>query len=124
MRAFILAVVLWAVAVPGVALAQNDPFGPLPQPAPQQPVQPSPSPSQPTNGSNDGLQGWQEALIFGGGGILLLGIGWAILADARRRAPTSEEELHGPKHDAHRQQRKAQARAKARRAKASRKRNR
>lgn len=115
-----IALLVVVAGLPSSALAQSDPFGPTPTPLAQQQ---QPAPTSPSS-DDDGLSTRQTALIVLGGAILLFGIGWVILSDAKHRAPTSEEELHGPKHDAHHQARKAQARAKAKRARASRKRNR
>lgn len=83
-----------------------------------------------TSGQTDGgLATWQEALIFSAGLILLGGIAFAIVADARSRAG---DERHGPVAEAagaggghrHKQQSKQRARAKARAARAQRRRNR
>jgi hypothetical protein len=73
------------------------------------------------------LAGWQTALIFAAAAFLLLGIAWAIVADARQRAPTDESESHREarvRSEEDRHRRKARARARAKRARASRKRNR
>ncbi|HEU4976661.1 MAG TPA: hypothetical protein VFT50_16325 [Baekduia sp.] len=116
-----------ALAAPAAASAQSSsPFAPLP------PAQPStPAPSAPVNaGAQDGggLKGWQELLIVAAGGILLVGIGYAIVGDARRAAPVEEPtaELAASRakreEDAHR--RKQRARAASKRARAARKRNR
>ena len=80
-----------ALAVP--AVAQDNPLGPLPTPAPAPPetVVVAPDPN-----GGDGLDGWQQALIFGGGLVLLGGIAYAIISDARRRAPVSEKEAGHP----------------------------
>lgn len=113
-RAAVLAVLTLAVA-PAAARAQ---FAPLPQ-AQQQ--------TQPTvvvpadNDSSGGLETWQEYLIFGAGLILLAGIGWAIVTDARSRAPVREGETHrlggrGKPRRSEREKQRARARAKAARA--------
>jgi hypothetical protein len=89
----------------------------------------APPPQTDTTGGG-GLKTWQEVLIFGAGLVLLLGIGFAIVGDARdraarlgRRRGEPETAGAGVPHK-HRQQAKQQARAKARAAKAQRRRNR
>jgi len=78
-----------------------------------------------------GLKTWQEVLIFGAGVILLGGIAFAIVGDARDR--TRRMSRHGTSAEAagaagiphkHSQQAKQRARAKARAAKAQRRKNR
>jgi hypothetical protein len=79
-----------------------------------------------------GLKTWQEVLIFAAGIVLVGGIAIAILGDARERARRLDRHATagGPSAtdtaDRHKtsQRAKQQARARARRAKASRKRNR
>jgi hypothetical protein len=68
-----------------VAAAQ-DPFGPVPQAPPQAPA-PAPAPEQ----QDEGLNRTQELLIGGAGLVLLFGIGWAIVRDARSAAPVDDE---------------------------------
>lgn len=83
--------VLLAVAAPG-ASAQSSPFAP---PAPLvPPEQQAPEPANVSDPDEEGLKGWQETLIFLGGAALLFGIGFLIVADAKRRRPVTEEELH------------------------------
>lgn len=116
---------LAVIAGPTAAMAQQSPFAPLPQAA---------QPTTPTvvapGGGNDpgGLATWQEFLIFGAGLILLFGIGWAIVSDARAKAPVKESELAHPGAGGVRQNRsrkqKERARAKAKVARTQRKRNR
>lgn len=106
-----------------VAAAQ-DPFGPVP-PAPQQEPAPPPPPDQ----EDDGLNRTQELLIGGAGLVLLFGIGWAIVRDARSAAPVDAEH---PMEDPDRpkgsrkppSQRVKQGRAKAKAARRARKKNR
>jgi hypothetical protein len=75
-----------ALAAPAAAPAQ-DPFDPVaPQAPPQQPA-PAPVPVQE---DEEGLSRWQELLIGGAGLVLLLGIGWAIVRDARHAAPVED----------------------------------
>ncbi len=86
-----------ALAVSPAAFAQGgSPFNQLPQ-APAQTVQRTTTagPAQ-TNRYSDGLQTWQAVLIVLGGIILLLGIAFAIMRDARARAPVDEAEEHAP----------------------------
>jgi hypothetical protein len=125
-RPLAIALVLSVIAPPAAALAQS-PFSPLPpaQTATQAPT--TTSGSSTNNGDSGGLQSWQEVLIFLGGVALIVGIGYAIVTDARRNAPVKDSELghigeptkHLPK-----ARTKPVRRAKARAARASRKRNR
>jgi hypothetical protein len=98
--------------------------------APETTTAAPPPPETETTGGNGGLKTWQEVLIFGAGLVLLMGIGLAIVGDARDRAArltrgrrTPEEAGAGVTHK-HRQQAKQRARAKARAAKAQRRKNR
>lgn len=119
-------VVLALLAGPSSAFAQGSPLGPLPAPAPT-PTPTVVAPSTPSDGG--GLKGWQKTLIFGAGIILLGGIAWAIVADARSKAPVKDSELAHPglggqvKSNRSQKQRD-RARAKAKVARAQRKRNR
>lgn len=79
---------LLALALPAAAGAQGNPFGPLPQtPAPPTETQP---PSTLAD-QDDGMETWQQLLIFGGGIALIAGIAFAILGDARRHAPAGDK---------------------------------
>ena len=116
---------LLTLVAPPAAVAQDSPFAPLP-PAQTQ----AQAPAQPANTSdngNGGLKGWQETLIFIAGGVLLLGIGLAIVKDARGRAPVEESvgvhEAREQREEDHRR-RKDAARARNKRAKQARRRNR
>lgn len=116
---FIAAVVL---AAPAVSLGQ---FEPLPQPAPTTPA--PVDPQQPANPNDDGLSGTQRALIFGAGGLVLAVIAWAIVKDARQRAPVRDRAPSpaGPRGpDPHRERDKHRARRKQKQARAQRRRNR
>ncbi|MBI5106531.1 MAG: hypothetical protein HZB46_16360 [Solirubrobacterales bacterium] len=125
MKRLVALVLLSLALLAPVAAAQvSDPFGPTPQPVAPAPSDDGGDGNSSTTNKDDGLESWQQVLIFLGGGILLVGIGWAIVSDARRNAPATEEELHGSKHDAHHQLRKSRARKKQKIAKASRKKNR
>lgn len=126
------ACVLGAGAAPAAAQS-GDPFGPLP------PAQTDPPVVVPTAPEEDeGLAGWQQTLLIAGGALFVLGIGVAIARDARQHAPDDRRRpgqpasgfAGGPGSDASpgrgsvapRDRRKA--RAKARTARQSRKKNR
>ncbi len=112
-----------ALAAPAAATAQT-PFAPLPQPAPDTSTVQVPTQSNTTtNPSNDsGLGTLSEFALYGAGALLLFGIGWLVVRDARSRAPI-EERASQPT-GTHSPQRHARARAKAKAAKAQRRRNR
>jgi hypothetical protein len=111
----------WAAA--GTAVAQQDPFGPIPQTPPEQP------PPAPVKDDGGGLNRTQELLIGAAGLVLLVGIGWAIVRDARNAAPVDRDH---PLDDPDRakgsrtppERRVKQNRAKAKAARQARKRNR
>lgn len=85
-RALLLICVL-ALALPAGAAAQSNPFAPLPQtPQPTETQAPTTLADQ-----NDDLSTWQEVLIFGGAIALIAGISFAILGDAKRRAPVTDD---------------------------------
>jgi hypothetical protein len=117
-----------ALAVPvAAAHAQQSPFAPLP-PASTTP-DPTPTVSSSTSSTDGGgLKSWQQILIFAGGGILLLGIAWAIVSDARNAAPAkgdSEDQLASKaRREEDLKRRKAKNRAAAKRSRAARKKNR
>lgn len=118
-----------ALAVPvGIAHAQSSPFAPLPPAQTTPDVTPTVTSSTSSSSDNGGLESWQEILIFAGGGILLLGIAWAIVTDARSHAPVAEdtEERHEAKlrKEEDIKRRKARNRAAAKRSRQARKRNR
>jgi hypothetical protein len=113
-RAAVLAAALALGLAPGAARAQ---FAPLP-PAQQQTQQ---TVVVPSNSDTGGLESWQEILIFAAGVIMLAGIGWAIVSDARSRAPVQEGDTHrlggrGRPRRSEREKQRARARAKAARA--------
>jgi hypothetical protein len=117
---------LTLMVMPTAAAGQGNPLGPLPTPAPTPPETVVVAPS---NDGGDGLKGWQELLIFGAGFILLAGIAWAIVSDARSKAPVKDSELAhpgmgGPVKANRSQKQRERARAKAKVARAQRKRNR
>jgi hypothetical protein len=121
-----IAALVLALAAAAPAAAQQAPsLG-----APETQTNVAPPPETDTTGGDGGLKTWQEVLIFGAGLVLLLGIGFAIVGDARdraarlgRRRAEPETAGAGVPHK-HRQQAKQRARAKARAAKAQRRRNR
>jgi hypothetical protein len=125
-RLAVLALVL-GCAVPSVAHGQGSPFAPLP-PSPEGPAPTqTQAPLDPSN-QDDGLETWQELLIYGAGGVLLLGIGWAIVADARRAAPvkagTRPQKGGGARSTDAAAKARARARARAKAARRQRKRSR
>ena len=84
----LLCLVAGAGPAAGVAIAQQDPFGPIPQAPPDTTTTVAPT----TSSSNDsGLSGTQELLIGAAGIVLLVGIGWAIVRDARETAPVDAD---------------------------------
>jgi hypothetical protein len=125
-RTLALLAVLWLLVLPAAAVAQQSPFSPLP--APQEPQQPTTTGStSTTTDDSGGLKSWQEILIFAGGVVLIAGIGYGIVMDARRSAPVKEgEEGHigQPTKALPKARTKPVRRAKARNARAARKRNR
>jgi hypothetical protein len=126
LRRFTLLICLFALAVPIAAHAQSSPFAPLP-PATTTPDQTPTVTTGNTSTGNGGLAGWQQILIFGAGGFLLLGIAWAIVRDARSVAPTitTEDQVESrERREEDIKRRKAKNRAAAKRSRAARKRNR
>jgi hypothetical protein len=124
-RAATLLVVL-ALLLPAAAAAQQAPTLGAPTETQAPVVTTSSSPAQ------RGLKTWQELLIFGAGVVLLVGIGWAIVGDARQRAPARDrrhqgelETVGGRRLAPHeRKRRKERARAKGRAARRARRQNR
>ncbi|HWI70707.1 MAG TPA: hypothetical protein VNT55_02035 [Baekduia sp.] len=127
LRRFTLLICLAALAVPVAAHGQASPFAPLP-PAQTTPQQATPTTTSSTSTDSGGLDAWQQVLIFAGGGILLLGIAWAIVSDARSAAPAKEptEELEAARlrKEEDIKRRKARNRAASKRSRQARKRNR
>jgi hypothetical protein len=121
----VVALVL-ALAAASPAAAQQAPTLGAPE-TPQTTA--APPPETDTNG-NGGLKTWQEVLIFSAGLVLLAGIGFAIVGDARERAARLTRRGREPETAGagvphkHRQQAKQRARAKSRAAKAQRRKNR
>ena len=123
------ALVLLAGAGAPAALAQDNPFGPIPQAPPEQPAPPESDEDADPFGEDEGISETQQLMIILGGGLLVLGIAWFILRDARRSAPPetrqSVEEGGTTSRGSQkpRQQRVKQGRAKAKAARQARKRN-
>jgi hypothetical protein len=125
-RPLAIALVLGVLAPPVAALAQS-PFSPLPPAQTQTQAPTTTSGSTTNNGDSGGLQSWQEILIFMGGVVLIVGIGYAIVTDARRNAPVKDSELGHigePTKPLPKARTKPVRRQKARAARAARKRNR
>lgn len=122
--AFVTAAAL-AASVPA-AFGQASPFTPIPQAQTQQTV---PVQTQSSANGDGGLSRTQEILVGIAGFVLLFGIGYAIIRDARRAAPAS---AHDPLETGERvkatrapkQKRVAQGRAKAKAARRARRQNR
>jgi hypothetical protein len=126
LRRSTLLICLLALALPMAAHAQNSPFAPFPPVVTTPPATPTVTNST-TSTSDDGLAGWQQILLFGSGGILLLGIAWLIVRDARTVAPTitTDDQLETrERREADVKRRKAKNRAATKRSRAARKRNR
>jgi len=123
---------LLAFLAPAGALAQDNPFGPIPQAPPQQTAPPEDEDDNTNSAFDDdeGLSDRQQLLIVLAGGIFVLGIAWFILRDARRSAPVAEH--RGPEEGGTsskgtrppKKQRVSQQRARAKQARQARKRNR
>jgi hypothetical protein len=122
---------LLALLAPAGALAQDNPFGPIPQAPPQQTAPPE---DEEDTGDlfdeDEGISDRQQLLIIIAGGIMVLGIAWFIVRDARRNAPVVEH--RGPEEGGTvskgtrtpKKQRVSQGRQKAKQARRARKRNR
>jgi hypothetical protein len=120
-----MAAILLALALSAPASAQQAPT--LGAPSTEQTT--TQAPVTTTDDSGGGLATWQQALIFAAGLILLGGIAFAIVADARQR--TGGDERRGPVAETagagghrHEQAGKQRARSKAKAARAQRRRNR
>ena len=128
MRRLTLLLTLVALALPGAAVAQQqpqDPFGPLPQPAPEA----TPTPTQPP--SVEAQQETDRTLLFLIGGALLVlfvVIGRTITRDARKTLhETGRDAPSGPRDQGphkHHRQAKAKARAKTKAQRRARRQNR
>jgi hypothetical protein len=127
LRRSTLLICLLALAFPVAAYGQASPFAPLPPPVTAPAPTPTVTTSSTTSTGDGGLAGWQQILIFGTGGILLLGIAWLIVRDARSVAPTitTEEQVESrERREADIKRRKVKNRAATKRSRAARKRNR
>jgi hypothetical protein len=124
----LLAASIALLLAPGPALAQLGGGGGQ-LGAPETPDVPAPVTQDPTD---DGWETWQTLLVTAAGVLLIAGIGVAIVGDARRAAPVTEEDLRHEQarfEDAagervHTRGGKARARKKQKVARQSRKRNR
>jgi hypothetical protein len=122
----VLLMALVALGTPALAPAQQSPT--LGSPSPQETA---PAPATTTDPADEGLDTWQQVLIFAAGVVLLGGIAAAIIGDARRRAPRPARagrraragEDRAADHR-HRQAGKQRARERSRAARAARRRNR
>ena len=124
-RRIALIATLFALALAPGAAAQQNPFGPLPQPAPTVTAVATPT-ATPSSDSSTGRN-----TLFLIGGVLIAGfgiMGWFIARDARRGLPEGELAAVGRQRDQgphkHKLQAKAKARSKGRAQRAARKRNR
>ena len=125
---------LLALAALVLALGLAAPAGAQQAPtlgAPQTQTDTAAPPDTTSTTGGGGLKTWQEVLIFGAGLILLGGIAFAIVGDARDRArrlsrhgTTPETAGAAGAPHKHSQQAKQRARAKARQARAQRRKNR
>jgi TRAP-type C4-dicarboxylate transport system permease small subunit len=119
-----LGALVLALSLAAPVAAQNAPtLG-----APETQTETAAPPPETTSTGGGGLETWQQALIFAAGVILLGGIAFAILGDARERTRkfshhTGEEVAAGVPHQ-HSQAAKQRARAKARQARRQRRKNR
>ena len=117
---------LLALAAPGVALGGHEggatpgqgggAFDPLPPAPPEQPT--TEAPVNPADDDGDGLSPGQQLLIGISGIVLLLGIAWAILRDARSAAPAERAPAPGEEQQRKGSQKPAGARHRQSRAKA------
>jgi hypothetical protein len=88
LTALICALLLFAWAGGTVSLAQQNPFAPLPTPPPTQPPPPQDNGDNSSSSDEDeGLTRRTQLLIALAGAVLLVGIGYAIVRDARSAAP-------------------------------------
>lgn len=121
-RLLCLVVVALALAVPTEALAQDSPFGPLPQAQPTETPTPT---ATPATSSEAGDTSRTTVIVIGGALVVLfVAIGTVIVRDARRRVPEEERmrRLRDEGPHRHTRQAKAKARAKGRAARQARRR--
>ncbi len=124
--AALVTLLLIGLAAPAAA-QQGDPFGPDGSPLTPAPEQPEPAPVEPLEPDDGGLEGWQVGLLLGATVVLLGGIAFSIVRDARRSAPVERDE--GPNRDEERAERerrrkRSSSRRKGKAARAARRRNR
>ena len=123
-------IVALALLAPAAAVAQQNPFGPIPQAPPQQTAPPEDESTTASNDDDDGLSRQQQILITLAGVLLLAGIGYAIVRDARSAAPVEHhlrEDEGGTRSRGTRtpkDRRVERGRARAKRARRARKKNR
>jgi hypothetical protein len=124
-RRIALVATVLALALAAPAGAQQNPFGPLPQPAPTVTAAPTAT-ATPASSDSTG-----RSTLFIIGGVLVVGfaiMGWFIARDARRGLREGQLATVGRPRDqgphAHKRQAKAKARAKGRAQRAARRRNR
>lgn len=122
-----LAALLFAGLAAPAAAQQDAPFAPGDSPLTPAPEQPAPAPVEPLEPDDGGLEGWQVGLLLGATVVLLGGIAFSIIRDARQSAPVERDE--GPDADEERAERerrrkRSSARRKGKAARAARRRNR
>ncbi len=124
--ALITILVLAAAGSVPAALAQQDPFGDLPQGGGQQ-ATPTPAPVQ-TDASDEDVGRTTLYAIMGGLVVVFVGVAVWIARDARRRVPQRHAPRGGQLREEgphrHARRAKAKSRSKGRQARAARKRNR
>ena len=125
-RLFVLLLVVASFAPAAPALAQSNPFGPLPPSAPA----PTPTPEEPAAPGDDDISRDTMFLIAVGVILVFFVLGWAITRDARRsltdddRRQLEREERRDDVRQHQRRSAKSKARQKAKRQRDARKRNR
>jgi hypothetical protein len=123
-RLLVICLLLCALlAAPAAGQVTTTPLGPVPQDEPE-------DVPDPTADEDDGLSNTQLLLLGGAAFVLLAGIGWAILRDARAVAPVdTKSHAHSDSSDRPKgtrtppKQRVQSGRAKAKAARRARKRN-
>jgi hypothetical protein len=111
MHRWLIVLVVLALAMPAAAVAQDNPFGPLPPAS-------SPAPTPPPDDSDDDAfaSTGRDTLYIIAGGLLVafVAIGWWISRDARRFTPRGSDRQALREEGPHRHGRKAKAKARAR----------
>jgi hypothetical protein len=122
-----LAAIAGLAAAPASAAAQSPfqslPPAPAPQVSTQAPAPVSTTPASPSSSSSD-ISAPAEIAIVGGAFVLLCGIAYVIMRDARRVAPVKQSELATGGAAPGRSDRLRRQRARAKQARKQRKRNR